>query len=99
MEWTDAFIVAGAGYTVVFMGLVMTSLIIYGFAVLPRVIERFKSPKNKEPVAEKPVKTIENIDDDVLTAIATVIEIERRLHYTSRVSRYTFKERRGTGLI
>ena len=32
MEWSDAFMVAGAGYTVVFLGLVMTSLIIYTFA-------------------------------------------------------------------
>lgn len=98
MEWADAFIVAGAGYAVVFFGLVLTSLIIYGFAALPQVIERFKT-KKEEPVAEKPVKSIENIDEDVLAAIATVVEIERRLHYTSRVSRYTFKERRGTGLI
>ena len=99
METMDALIVSIAGMTVVFSGLIITSLIIYSFSSVPRLIASLKSKKSEKTSSARKVEN-ENIDPDVIAVIATVLEVERRLHASYQQSKFTFKDRRtASGLI
>jgi Na+-transporting methylmalonyl-CoA/oxaloacetate decarboxylase gamma subunit len=92
-------VISITGMTVVFIGLLLTSLVIYSFSFLPRLLEYLGKRGEERRTAPKE-KQVEKIDPDVLAVIATVLEVERRLHFSFEKSKFTFKDRRPTsGLI
>lgn len=100
MDFGNALLVSGAGIAVVFFGLIMTALLIISLA---KVVKMMSGEKEK-PQAE--VKAAENtvitpkVDPDVLAVITTVLEIERRLQFSNKTSKYTFKDRQvSSGLL
>ena len=99
MELQDALLVSFLGYMTVFIGLVLTSLIIYAFAAVPKWMEALRSRGEPEAPVKK-AAPVEDVEADVLAVITAVLEIERRLYFSHRVSKFTFSERRRpTGLI
>ena len=100
MELADALTVAVAGMSVVFIGLILTSLIISVFSFVPNLVESLKNRSRPGPGSVQTKVTIEDVDPDVVAVIATVLEVERRLRYSYRVSKFTFKDRQPTsGLV
>ena len=99
MELQDALIISLSGYSVVFFGLLVTSLIIFSFSAIPKWWQSIKNRKtsNTESVSKVEYRKVE---PEVLAAIATVIEVERRLRAGDSTRKYTFKERRkSSGLV
>jgi Na+-transporting methylmalonyl-CoA/oxaloacetate decarboxylase gamma subunit len=91
VEIADALTVALAGMGVVFLGLIVTSLIISAVGYAPKKIEQIfgKRKRDAGAVAARPV--IEKVDPDVLAVITTVLEVERRLQFSFKASKLTFK--------
>jgi Na+-transporting methylmalonyl-CoA/oxaloacetate decarboxylase gamma subunit len=85
MELKDALTVTGLGIGVVFIGLLLTSLMIYSFSFIPRLAGLFmarlfkpvRAPVKSEPV--KPAKPVPPVDPGVIAVISTVLEAEWRL--------------------
>jgi len=100
VELTDALTVAIAGMSVVFFGLILTSLIISAFSFVPNLLESIKNHTKSKSAENQGKVVLENVDPDILAVIATVLEVERRLQYSYRVSKFTFKDRQPTsGLV
>ena len=90
MDLTDAVIVSGLGLAVVFSGLVLTSLLIVGFNVLP-TLGRHRE-RRATPVTD-PSETPGEVPSDarVLAVITAVIEVERRLRRGESGGRLTIE--------
>jgi len=100
VELADALTVAIAGMSVVFFGLILTSLIISAFSFVPNLLESIKNRAKLKSGENQRKVVLENVDPDILAVIATVLEVERRLQYSYRVSKFTFKDRQPTsGLV
>lgn len=86
MGFSDALTITGLGMAVVFSGLLLTAGLILAFGRLQTLIDGAQrradtdSPTTPEPSAEAGLATGPPIDPEVLTVIATVLEIEHRLH-------------------
>lgn len=98
MEIADALIIAAAGVLVVFFGLIVTNFLILALPRLLSIFEYFSNTRkevSQEPIKEKSgeVRQLKDAAPDVVAVISTVLEIERRLSFSSKVSRYTFKNR------
>lgn len=98
MNMIDALVVALVGMGVVFTGLLLTSLTIWSFSVVPPLWKKLTGTKEPAAVAAEnaPVTMAESSpipDPDVFAVIVTVLEVERRLHFSDRMSRYTFRNR------
>ncbi len=94
MELKDALIVTGLGLSVVFIGLILTNLMIYSFSAIPRFLQRFKKTKEESP-AEAPAAPAgeaesAELDPDIIAVITTVLEIEFR-KMALLEGRFTFK--------
>ncbi len=89
MELTEALTVTLLGMGVVFVGLILTSLVIVAFSVVPRLLTR------RNPSAAVPgpvVKVVEQgqpVPPEVVTVITTVLEVERRLSLLNPRARLT----------
>lgn len=86
MDLFEALTVTVLGIGVTFLGLTLTSLLIVGFSVVPRLLTPAReqaAPKQAQPGAPVP--------PEVVTVIATVLEVERRLYHTSQRSRLTIE--------
>ena len=86
MNITDALIVTGLGMGVVYIGLILTNLMIYSFSIVPRLLERMKQRRlrvKSEPVVKGKPAQVEPpappVAPEVLAVITTVIETEWRL--------------------
>lgn len=86
MNVTDALIVTGLGMGVVYIGLILTNLMIYSFSIVPRLLERMKQRrlrvKSEPAVHVKPAQAeppAPPVTPDILAVITTVIETEWRL--------------------
>jgi len=107
MQFTDALMVAGAGIVVVFSGLLITNLLISSLPLIIKLRSLFTRSEDSvasegmraEKSSEK--KTLAQATPEVIAVISTVLEIERRLNFSQKVSRYTFKDRKisRTGLV
>ncbi|MCP5102401.1 MAG: OadG family protein [bacterium] len=81
MDIKDALTVTVLGISVVFIGLILTNLMIRSFSVVPRIARFFKK-KEKEPGAETPVKTAEvsadmgDVEPEIIAVITAVLEVE-----------------------
>ncbi len=78
------------GITVVFLGLIMTSLLIYSFSFLQKY-EAYKENKRKNIKAPPTiVKPDEIIPSDIIAILSTILEIELRLKISLDESKFTF---------
>jgi Na+-transporting methylmalonyl-CoA/oxaloacetate decarboxylase gamma subunit len=86
MGFSDALTITGLGMTVVFSGLLLTAGLILAFGRLQTLIDGAQhradseSPTTMEPPTDEGLSSGPPIDPEVLTVIATVLEIEHRLH-------------------
>jgi Na+-transporting methylmalonyl-CoA/oxaloacetate decarboxylase gamma subunit len=93
MELTDALTVAGLGITVVFSGLLLTSMLIVGFNVLPKLGRGDRSPTAAEDLTPRRRAAAPD-DPAVVAVIATVVEVERRLRSGEHGGRLTIDRTR-----
>ena len=94
MSVIDALIVTGLGMSVVFLGLVLTALLIWSFRAVPEFLQRRRRPAAPPPAAVEPVADAAPLDPQVLAVILTVLEIELRLNAPDRGSRLTLPRQR-----
>ncbi len=97
MDLNDALIVTALGIAVVFSGLILTSLMISTFPLVPRLADKFKRNPQSRPQPESPIKTGQppaKISPDIVAVISAVVEVEARIRRASAGSKYTFKRDR-----
>lgn len=94
MELKDALTVTVLGMSVVFIGLILTSLMIYSFSFIPWLKSKFSKSNGDAALAAEPViVTAEgpvNVEPEVLAVITTVLEAEFR-KMALLEGKYTFK--------
>ena len=92
MQFTDAITITALGMAVVFSGLLLTAGLISAFGRLQGLIDGVHRKTDAPPThttdpagesADRP--TGPPIDPEILTVIATVLEIEHRLQRVARV--------------
>jgi Na+-transporting methylmalonyl-CoA/oxaloacetate decarboxylase gamma subunit len=88
MNFIDALIITLLGMSVVFIGLILTALLITSFGVVARVQKRrsLRTQPIARPVAPPPAVSI---DEATLAVIWTVVEVERRLNRAESGGRLT----------
>ena len=101
MDFGNALLISGAGISVVFIGLILTALLIITLAkVVKMMTEKKEKPQAEAAVTEVKKTRVPDVDPDVLAVITTVLEIERRLQFSTFTSKYTFKDRQpSSGLL
>jgi len=90
----DALIITGLGMSVVFIGLTLTSLLIWSFSAVPAFFQRRRRPAAPTPAAVETVVDAAPLDPQVLAVILTVLEIELRLTAPDRGGRLTLPRQR-----
>lgn len=92
MDLKDALTISLLGIGVVFVGLILTSLLIYSFSI-PEKISNLKSKRllKKKEISYISAENIGDLEPDILAVISTVLEIEYRLGLVLTESRFTFK--------
>lgn len=98
MDLKDALMITALGITVVFTGLIMTSLMISTFPLFPRLADKFKRKSSKpqpqtEPLANSGKPAID-VSPDIVAVISAVVEVENRIRRASAGSKFTFKRER-----
>ncbi len=79
MELNDALIITGLGISVVFIGLILTNLMINSFTAIPKFLGLFKKKDSQlAETVEKPVEIAVDatVDPDVIAVITAVLEVE-----------------------
>ncbi len=90
MELKDALTITALGITVVFLGLILTNLMIYSFSLIPRLKRLFgkKEPEAAPPSA--PAEVSADVEPEVIAVITAVLEVEfRKLSLLE--GKFTFK--------
>ncbi len=92
MSFGDALIISILGIGVVFVGLILTSLLIYSFSIPEKIsnlkLKRLLKKKEASYISDE---NIGDLEPDILAVVATVLEIEYRLGLVLTESRFTFK--------
>lgn len=78
MELKDALTVTVLGITVVFIGLILTNLMIYSFSLVPRIKRLFVKKEAAAPAPAAPVKEPAEVAPEVIAVITAVLEVEFR---------------------
>ena len=78
MDMTDGLVITALGMSVVFSGLILTSLLIVSFSVVPKLLSRGEK-RSRPPTPAVPALSAP-ADDRVVAVITAVLEVERRLH-------------------
>ncbi len=90
MDTNDALMITFLGISVVFIGLLLTSLMIYSFSLIPKIAGIFKKedvPETPPVVEAEPSITVE---PEVIAVITAVLEVEfRKLSLLE--GKFTFK--------
>jgi sodium pump decarboxylase gamma subunit len=76
MGLKDALIITVLGMGVVFIGLVLTSLMIYGFSAVSRWMERPRAKETKPVETVKPAVRTTEIKPEIIAVITAVLEVE-----------------------
>jgi Na+-transporting methylmalonyl-CoA/oxaloacetate decarboxylase gamma subunit len=91
MNLQDALTISALGLSVVFGGLTLTALLIFVLGTLPSLAARLRPPaRRRSGSPEEPLPQLP-IDPAVITVIATVLEVERRLHRAEHGGRLTIE--------
>lgn len=92
MDLKDALTISLLGIGVVFVGLILTSLLIYSFSISEKISNlKLKKTFKKEETSYISIENIGELEPDILAVITTVLEIEHRLGLALMESRFTFK--------
>ena len=93
MELSDALTITVLGLGVVFSGLLLTAALISSFSVIPHLLQRVSRTSS---TAKAPPTTLQGppVSPEVLSVIATVLEIERRLYHADPGGRLTIIRRK-----
>jgi len=91
LELKEALTIAGLGISVVFLGLIFTSIFIFLISYFSKQEKRAKKTKLKK------AKIDIDISPDIVAVISTVIEIEVRLLYSLRDTKFTFNKDKPKG--
>jgi Na+-transporting methylmalonyl-CoA/oxaloacetate decarboxylase gamma subunit len=88
MNFIDALVITLLGMSVVFIGLILTALLITSFGVVATFQKRrsLRTQTIARPVASPPAVSI---DEATLAVIWTVVEVERRLNRAESGGRLT----------
>lgn len=78
MELKDALTVTVLGITVVFMGLILTSLMIYSFSLVPGIKRLFGRKEVNAAVSAAPANVTADVEPEVIAVITAVLEVEFR---------------------
>jgi len=104
VELNDALIITLVGLVVVFVGLVLTQLMIHSFSLIPWLIlflDRFKNKERKgavaavavqEPVAKVEIKPVGPVEAEIVAVITAVLEVELRLRASLIEGKFTFSK-------
>jgi len=79
------------GITVVFLGLFLTSMLIYSFSFFQK-FEEFKKRK-REKTESKEQKTTKSVEPDIIAVLTAILEIELRLKISLDESKFTFSRK------
>ena len=91
MELSDALTITFLGLAVVFCGLLLTAALISSFSVIPRLLNLRSTGAEGAPA----IQTLgPPVSGEVLSVIAAVIEIERRLYHADPGGRLTINRRK-----
>jgi Na+-transporting methylmalonyl-CoA/oxaloacetate decarboxylase gamma subunit len=91
MNLQDALTISALGLGVVFGGLTLTALLIFVLGTLPSLAARLRAPARPRSGAPPEALPQLPIDPAVITVIATVLEVERRLHRAEHGGRLTIE--------
>ncbi len=94
MELADALTITGLGMAVVFTGLLLTAGLIVSFSVLPWLLDRgATAPDAAEPKDPKFISSTNDnpVPQEVVSVIAAVLEVERRLYHAEIDGRLTIQ--------
>lgn len=80
MDFNDAIIITLLGMSVVFVGLILTSLLISSFSIFPRWFKRDQSVTAPTSIPAEPSVPAPELDPDTLAVITAVLEVELRLY-------------------
>jgi len=103
VEDNQGLTLTGLGMGTVFIGLILIALVIRLFSIIftreKKTTDTTASNQAVVAVKNEPVKTIvaEDVDDDVVVAIATTIELYRRLHIEDLNTKITFRHGKDIG--
>ncbi len=90
MSIKDALTISIIGISIVFIGLILTSLLIYSFSIIRKIGENNK----KSQINKKTSKNIQinekEISPEILAVISAIVEIETRLQLSLRGTKWTF---------
>ena len=86
----DALTISLIGITVVFIGLILTSLLIYSFSLFRKSKKKDGKAQKKEKLNETIQLTEKEISPEIMAVISTVVEIEIRLYQALRGTKFTF---------
>jgi Na+-transporting methylmalonyl-CoA/oxaloacetate decarboxylase gamma subunit len=95
VEFRDALSITALGMTVVFAGLFLTALLIVALNQLP---DRFSGLRRRGEASGTPQAKAapeSPLGAEIVTVIATVLEIEHRLHHAERGKRLTIARHAG----
>jgi Na+-transporting methylmalonyl-CoA/oxaloacetate decarboxylase gamma subunit len=91
MDLQDALTISALGMTVVFAGLMLTAFLIFVLGRLPELAARLRTPARPRSGPPREALPQRAIDPAVITVIATVLEVERRLHRAEHGGRLTIE--------
>lgn len=96
MELNDALTVTVLGISVVFIGLILTNLMIHSFSVLPRLARLFsRRPEGEAGVSAAQLPDAETpavpVGPEIMAVITTVLEVELRLRASLTEGKFTFR--------
>jgi Na+-transporting methylmalonyl-CoA/oxaloacetate decarboxylase gamma subunit len=94
----DALIVTGLGMGVVFIGLALTSLMIWSFSAVPGLFQNRRRQAETRAPAAAAAAAETPVDPRVLAVILTVLEIELRLYMPQHGGRLTMTRTRPTAV-
>lgn len=90
MELKDALTVTALGIAVVFIGLILTSLMIYSFSLGSRLKRLFGKKKVEMAPPSAPPKVSADVEPEIIAVITAVLEVEfRKLSLLE--GKFTFK--------
>ena len=94
MNLSDILIISLLGAGIVFIGLILTSILIYSFRIqekLGHILKSGKSTPAQPAVKSAATTSNDEISDEVLSVIATILEIELRIRANTYSQKFTFK--------